>query len=154
MSNDTLQDILQLLANQGSGRSSNLKIKEPDSYHRERTKLRLFLVHCELKFRTEPNKFDTDEKKIANTSSLLKDVAWNWVEPLIMAENTPTMTWADFKTAMGRAFGELDTREVAYEKFQKIQQGNRSAAAYWADFQKVKADLPHADNVYVDRFRS
>jgi hypothetical protein len=55
---------------------------------------------------------------------------------------------------MGRAFGEIDTREVAYEKFQKIQQGNRSAAAYWADFQKIKADLPYADNVCVDRFRS
>jgi hypothetical protein len=153
-SNDTLQDILQILVNQQGQRSSNPKIKEPDPYHGERTKLRPFLAHCELKFRTEPNKFDTDEKKIAYTSSLLKGVAWNWVEPLITAENAPAMTWAEFKTAMGRAFGEIDTREVAYEKFQKIQQGNRSAAAYWADFQKIKADLPYADNVCVDRFRS
>jgi hypothetical protein len=152
--NDPLQDILQILVNQQGQRSSNPKIKEPDPYHGERTKLRPFLAHCELKFRTEPNKFDTDEKKIAYTSSLLKGIAWNWVEPLITAENTPATTWTDFKTAMGRAFGEIDTREVAYEKFQKIQQGSRSAAAYWAEFQKIKADLPYADDVCVDRFRS
>lgn len=154
MSNDTLQEILQLLTNAGGARSSNPKIKEPDPYYGERTKLRPFLAHCELKFRTEPNKFDTDEKKIAYTSSLLKGVAWSWVEPLITRTGGAAATWEEFKTAMGRAFGEIDTREVAYEKFQKIQQGNRSAAAYWADFQKIKADLPYADNVCVDRFRS
>jgi hypothetical protein len=101
MSNDTLQDILQLLANQGGGRSSNPKIKEPDPYHGERTKLRPFLAHCELKFRTEPNKFDTDEKKIAYTSSLLKGVAWNWVEPLITAEDAPTRHGQTLKQRWG-----------------------------------------------------
>ena len=134
--------------------SSNPKIKEPDPYYGERTKLRPFLAHCELKFRTEPNKFDTDEKKIAYTSSLLKGVAWSWVEPLITGTGNAATTWEEFRAAMGRAFGEVDTREVAYEKFQKIQQGTRSAAAYWAEFQKIKADLPYDDNVCVDRFRS
>jgi len=28
------------------------------------------------------------------------------------------------------------------------------ATAYWAEFQKIKADLPYSDNVYITRFRS
>jgi len=51
------------------------------------------------------------------------------------------MTWNEFKVNMGHAFGEVDTEEMVYEKFQKIQQGNQTAAAYWAEFQKIKADL-------------
>jgi hypothetical protein len=153
-SNDPLQDILQILVNQQGERSSNPKIKEPEPYYGERTKLRPFLAHCELKFRTEPNKFNTDDKKIAYTSSYCKGIAWNWVEPLITENNSSLTTWQAFKTAMGRAFGEVDTREVAYGKFQKIQQGSRSAAAYWADFQKIKADVPYGDDICIDRFRS
>jgi hypothetical protein len=150
---DMMQTLLQELINQRGTRSNNPKIKEPEAYYGERTRLRPFLAHCELKFRTEPNKFDTDEKKIAYTSSLLKGIAWNWVEPLVTGTDMATTTWAAFKTSMEKAFGEIDTREVAYEKFMKIQQGNRSAAAYWADFQKIKADIPYGDNVCVDRFR-
>jgi hypothetical protein len=150
---DVMQTLLQELINQRGTRSNNPKIKEPEAYHGERTKLWPFLAHCELKFRTEPNKFDNDEKRIAYTSSLLKGIAWNWVEPFITGTVMATTTWIAFKTSMERAFGEIDTREVAYEKFMKIQQGNRSAAAYWADFQKIKADIPYGDDVCVDRFR-
>jgi hypothetical protein len=64
------------------------------------------------------------------------------------------MTWDKFKVNMGHAFGEADTEEIAYEKFQKIQQGNRTAAAYWAEFQKIKADLPCSDDVCITRFHS
>ena len=151
--NDPLQDILQILVNQQGERSSNPKIKEPEPYYGERTKLRPFLAHCELKFRTEPNKFNTDDKNIAYTSSYCKGIAWNWVEPLITG-NSDLTTWEAFKTAMGRVFGEIDSREVAYGKFQKIQQGPRLAAAYWADFQKIKADVPYGDDICIDRFRS
>jgi hypothetical protein len=43
-----------------------------------------------------------------------------------------------------------------FRKYSKeiVQQGNRSAVAYWAEFQKMKADLHYADKVYVDRFCS
>ena len=34
-----------------------------------------------------------------------------------------------------------------------MQQGNRSAAAYWVEFQKVKMDLPYDDDICIDRFR-
>jgi len=54
---------------------------------------------------------------------------------------------------MKHTFGQVDAEEIAFEKFQKIQQGNRTAATYWAEFQRIKADLPYADNVCIAWFR-
>ena len=54
---------------------------------------------------------------------------------------------------MNHAYGQEDTKEIAFEKFQKIQKGHRTAATYWAEFQRIKADLPYADNVCIARFR-
>jgi hypothetical protein len=61
-------------------------------------------------------------------------------------------TWKDFKTAISRAFGEANSKEVARRKFKTIKQGNRSAAAYWADFQRLMADLDYNDAMYIDQF--
>ena len=57
------------------------------------------------------------------------------------------------KTNMKHAFGQVDAEEIAFEKFQKIQQGNQTTAAYWAKLQRIKAVLPYTDNVYIARFR-
>jgi len=50
---------------------------------------------------------------------------------------------------MKYAFGQVDTEEIAFEKFQKIQQGNRMAATYWPEFQRTKANVPYMDNVCI-----
>jgi len=54
---------------------------------------------------------------------------------------------------MRHAFGQVDAKEIAFEKFQKIQQGNRTAATYWVEFQRIKVDDPYTDNVCIARFR-
>jgi hypothetical protein len=61
-------------------------------------------------------------------------------------------TWKDFKTAISHVFGEADSKEVTQRKFKAIQQGNCSAAAYWADFQRLMADLDYNDAMYIDQF--
>jgi hypothetical protein len=38
-------------------------------------------------------------------------------------------------------------------KYRAITQGKRSAAAYWADFQKIIADLNYSDPAYIDQFK-
>jgi len=54
---------------------------------------------------------------------------------------------------MKHAFGQVDAEEIAFEKFQKIQQGSRMAATYRVEFQRIKANLPYADNVCISQFR-
>jgi len=118
------------------------KLRDPEPFEGEKVKFKRFLAQCELKFRTAGNRFDDDEKKTGYTSSLLRGVAWNWVETFLNQEGGINLTWEELKTNMKHAFGQVDAKEIVFEKFQKIQQGNQTAATYWAEFQRIKADLP------------
>ena len=105
------------------------------------------MAQCELKFRTEGNRFNDYDKKTGYASALLQGVAWNWVETFLNQEVGIKLTWEELKTNMKHSFGQVDTKEIAFEKFQKIHHGNRTAAIYWAEFQRIKADLAYVDNV-------
>jgi len=118
------------------------KLRDPEPFEGEKAKFKMFLAQCELKFRTEGNRFDDDEKKTGYISFLLRGVAWNWVETFLNQEGGINLIWEELKTKMKNAFGQVDAEELAFEKFQKIQQGNQMAATYWAEFQRIKADLP------------
>ena len=111
------------------------------------------MAQCKLKFRTEGNRFNDNDKKTGYASSLLRGVAWNWVETFLKQEGEINLTWEEQKTNMKHIFGQVDTEEIAFEKFQKIQEGNRTGATSWAEFQRIKADLPYADNVCIAQFR-
>jgi len=117
------------------------KLWDPEPFEGEKAKFKTFLAQCELKFRTEGNRFDDDQKKMGYASSLLRGVAWNWVETFLNQEGGINLTWEELKTNMRHAFGQVDAEEIVFEKFHKIQQGHRMAATYWAEFQRIKADL-------------
>jgi len=142
-----------LVAHDRPPQTSYPKLRDHEPFEGEKAKFKTFLVQCELKFRTEGNQFDNDEKKTGYASSLLRGVARNWVETFLNQEGGINLTWEELKTNMKNAFGQVDAEEIAFEKFQKIQQGNQTAATYWAEFQRIKADLPYADNVCIARFR-
>jgi hypothetical protein len=86
------------------------------------------------------------------SSSRCRGNAWAWIEPSIKEGKSVYSTWDTFKTAISRAFGEADSNEVARRKFKIIRQGARSAAAYWAEFQRIKSDLKYNDKTYIDQF--
>lgn len=151
MSQEQLQQMFQQLTYRPPI-TSNPKVEDPELYHGERTKLRAFLTQCELKFNCEPNKFDSDIKRVNYASSRCRGNAWSWIEPSIEEGRSTYTTWAAFKTAISRAFGEADSKEVARRKFKNVRQGNRSAAAYWAEFQRIIADLRYNDEIYIDQF--
>jgi len=123
-----------LAACNATSRSSHPKLRDPEPFDGEQVKLQRFLAHCELKFRTEGSRFDDDEEKTGYTGALFIGIAWSWLEPLVTQTGGLNLIWEEFKVSMGHVFDEVDTEEVAYEKFQKIQQWNRTAAAYWANF--------------------
>jgi len=68
-------------------------------------------------------------------------VAWTWAETFLNQEGGINLTWEELKTNVKHAFGQVDAEEIAFENFQKIQQGNRTAATYRGEFQRLKADL-------------
>jgi len=129
------------------------KLGDPEPFEGDKAKFKTFLAQCELKFRTDGSRFDNDEKKTGYTSDLLQGVAWNWVETFLNQEGGINLIWEELKTSMKHAFGQVDAEEIAFEKFQKLQQGSRTAATYWAEFQRIKAGLLYVDNVCIARFR-
>jgi hypothetical protein len=150
MSVDQLQHLLQQLYHPPA--PSNPKVDDPELYYGERPKLHALLTQYELKFNCEPNKFDLDAKKVNYMSCWCRGNAWAWIEPLITKGQSSYKTWEEFKTVISRAFGEPDSKEVARRKFKSIRQGNHSAAAYWAKFQRIMADLNYNDPLYIDQF--
>jgi len=142
-----------LVAHDRPLQTSYTKLRDPKQFEGEKAKFKTFLAQCELKFRTEGNRSDDNEKKMGYASSLLQGVAWNWVETFLNQEGGINLTWEELKTNMRYALGQVDVEEIAFEKFQKLQQGNRTAATYWAEFQRIKADLPYTDNVCIAQFR-
>jgi len=142
-----------LAAHDRPPQTSYPKLRDPEPFEGDKAKFKTFLAQCKLKFRTEGSRFDNDEKKTGYASALLRGVAWNWVETFLNQEGGINLTWEELKASMKHAFGQVDAEEIAFEKFQKIQQGSRTAATYWAEFQWIKADLPFADNVCIARFR-
>jgi hypothetical protein len=65
---DMMQTLLQELINQRGARTARAKVEDPELFYGERTKLRAFLVQCELKFNCESNKFVTHAEKVNYTS--------------------------------------------------------------------------------------
>jgi hypothetical protein len=151
ITNDQLQQLLQQLQPH-TALSSNPKVEDPKLYYGERAKLQAFITQYELKFNCEANKFDNDVKRVNYASSRCQGNAWASIEPSINQGRSIYTTWEEFKTAITRAFGEADSKEVARRKFKAARQGNRSAAAYWADFQRIMADLDYNDAMYIDQF--
>jgi hypothetical protein len=148
-------DQLAQLLHQKSGPTgaSNPKVKDPKPYYGDRAKLRSFISQCELKFQVEKARFDDDAIKIHFACSFCRGNAWAWVEPTLKKGVSIYKAWDDFRKAISKAFGEADSREVARRKLKELKQGSRSASAYWADFQRITADLDYNDAMYIDQFQ-
>ena len=114
-----------LAARDRAPQNSYPKLRDPKPFEGEKAKFKTFLAQCDLKFRTEGNRFDNEGKKRGYASSLVRGpMAWNWVETFLNQEGGINLTWEELKTNMRNAFSQVDAEEIAFEKFQKIQQGN------------------------------
>jgi hypothetical protein len=150
--NLTFDQLAQIIAQLRPDSSRNPKVEDPELFYGQRSKLRAFVTQCELKFNCELNLFDTDAKKVHYASSRCRGDAWAWVEPSLKGGISTYTTWEGLKTALIKAFGEADSREVARRKLKGLKQASRSASAYWAEFQRITADLDYNDATYIDHF--
>jgi len=76
----TMEMLREILSARETPRSSYPKLRDPEPFEGDKAKFKTFLAQCELKFRPEGNQFNDNEKKTGYASSLLRGVAWNWVE--------------------------------------------------------------------------
>jgi len=88
----TTEMFREILGARDQPRSSQPKLRDPEPFNGEQVKLHPFLAHWELKFRTEGDRFDDDEKKMGYTRALFKGVAWHSLEPLVTHQGRLQMT--------------------------------------------------------------
>jgi hypothetical protein len=133
---------------------TDYKVPQPDAFGGERTKLKGFLIKCELYFGFNHHKFTSEVDKVLWTVTLLKGPAFDWMEAHVtdyMENRGPTGelveddmfaetltifgSWAGFKKRISRVFGDIDQERTSKRFIQNLKQRG-SAATYTAEFQQ------------------
>ena len=145
----TQEQFQQLLGERGERQEPQTrrpKIKEPDTFHGDRTKLRGFLVQLEIYFNNQPEMFKEDKARMGFAISLLRDVAEKWITPYIeRTVETPWGNWPEFKQALKKMFGDIGAKEAAQNKLEKLRQGSRTMTDYWNEFRLLATDAEFED---------
>jgi hypothetical protein len=134
----------------------DVKIATPDAFTGNRSKLRAFLSQLEITFSLSPNRFNDEQKKVLYVISLLRDGAFNWVEPMLRArqksEFVPELQdFESLATALEKMFGDIDAQATAERKIEKLRQ-TASARAYVAEFRQAASHLTWGDEALSFKF--
>ena len=94
-------------------------------------------MHLTLIFQTDPDRYATDAARISFAASYLDASTKEWFKPKVDLVTWTTLTfptWASFTQALKAAFHDPDAYQTAEQKIQKLRQGNRDCAKYYAEF--------------------
>jgi hypothetical protein len=130
-----------------------VKIKTPEPFKGERSKIKGFLIHIDLYFTFHASHFKSDIERILYVVSLLEAEALNWIEGFVvdymkntnergatttaMRQETINMfgSYQAFIKALQATFGPIDEERQAERAIQSLRQRG-SASTYTAEFQR------------------
>ena len=129
-----------------------LKVKEPDVFKGERSKLRVFLTQAELYIGFNVDKFSGEQEKVLWASTYFRDGAFDWFDTYVRdflnhkndPENREASTdnmfasWNSFKKELNVMYGDIDAIRTAERKLNNLKQTG-SATDYAAKFQQYAA---------------
>ena len=141
---DQLQQIIQSL----SRGTRKPKIKEPDTYRRERHKLRGWLAQLQVYFKAIKWAEEHDDEKILYAISLLRDDAGKWITPYT-EELIPSLweNWAGFAQEFQSQFGVIDAKGEVRITLKNMKQGRKSMTEYWNEFRLVASETGLDDSM-------
>ena len=113
------------------GNTRRPKIKEPDMFRGERSKLREWLARMRVYFRLVGWAEGHDTEKIVYTTSHPRGSAGTWMMPYIEDLKQPTgTTWPQFAEELRNQFGVIDRKGEARNRYNKMTQGKRTMTEY------------------------
>jgi Retrotransposon gag protein. len=125
-------------------RSTPAKVREPDTFDgTEPSKLRPFLVQCQLNFRDRPEAFSEDPAKINFAISYLKGFALAWFEPYLLEDTrygTPDclLDYSAFCKELQEQFGPLDPTGTAESELENLRmKDSHRIAKYLVSFNRL-----------------
>ena len=123
------------------GNKRRPKIKEPDVFKGERSKLREWLAQMKVYFRLVGWAEGHKTEKIVYTTSLLRGSVGTWMTPYIEDLKQLTWTiWLQFAEELRNQFGDIDRMEEARNGLKTIIQGKRTMTVYWNEFRLVSSE--------------
>lgn len=136
----------------------DLKVAAPEPFTGNRSKLRSFLAQLDIVFILNPNRFCDDRTRILYTVSLLREGAFNWIEPRLRAErggeHIPELrSYTQFIKELERMFGDIDAQAMAERKLEKLRQTS-SARHYVSEFRQAASHLAWGDEALTYKFYS
>ena len=105
-----------------------------------------FLTQCEITFRLQPSRFQSDESRIGFVAGAFTSHALAWYTAI--ADKTPSLLhdYAQFRDAFLGIFSSPTEIEDAAVRIHKIKQGNRSVSEYAVEFKVIAAQCNITDD--------
>jgi Retrotransposon gag protein/Zinc knuckle len=142
---------------------SSIKVKTPETYHGDRSKLRAFISQCETYIRFNRQALATNEDKVIFCATYLRGSAYDWFEPTLTdyLENNPgdrkehtTATfnsYIQFKTDLKKVYGSINEERTADRQIRALRQ-TTSVTEYASKFQQILSRLDWEGNAITSEF--
>lgn len=113
------------------------KVQLPPRFNGESGKCRGFLAQCQIVYRAQPSRFQSEDSRVALILSLLEGPALDWAVPLIRAQAPVLNDSQSLMNEMEMVFDhELYDKEVAM-KLTRMRQGTSSVAEFSITFRTL-----------------
>jgi hypothetical protein len=104
-------------------------------------KLRSFVALLHLRLIDRPGEFPNEQAKLRYAFSRLEGAALEQLIHLMKDDRVNLGNFEAFVTSLEEAYGDPDRMNTAEWALAKLRQGNRDFVAYYAEFQRLIADL-------------
>jgi hypothetical protein len=122
------------------------KIPDPPLFDGTRSKLRPFLAQLRLKVAGDLHRFPDAQHQLRYAAGRLEGIALDQVLPLIKDDNSIALPGLNaLCRVLEDAFGDPDRRATAERQLERLRQANREFSLYFADFQRLIADVDWND---------
>jgi hypothetical protein len=131
----------------GGGQTGGRKGQtDPERFTGEdRHKLRSFIALLRLRLIDRPGEFSDEQSKLHYAFSRLEGAALEQLIHLVDNDHVDLDNFDAFVTSLEEAYGDPDHANTAERALSKLRQGNRDFVSYYAEFQRLIADLQWKD---------
>jgi hypothetical protein len=134
-------------ANNGGGQTGGRKGQtDPETFTGEdRHKLRSFIALLRLQLIDRPGEFPNEQSKLRYAFSRLEGAALEQLIHLVDNNHVDLDNFDAFVTSLEEAYGDPDHANTVERALSKLRQGNRDFVSYYAEFQRLIANLQWND---------
>ena len=123
------------------GASKHQDMETPKKFSGDKSKYRIFKSQLQNKLVGDKHKFTDEQHKMLFVTSLLDENAYKMVLPFIDKGVVDLACVDELWDVLDGAYEDPDKAGTAERELENLKQGNREFSVYFADFQRLMAEL-------------